>query len=80
MDHTFKDIKDAVFFVEKDGKPMKVAEVKDVEFNFNSKHSVEILPKTSFSFEFELPDKSEGINGHGVHSTTSMEYSFSPKK
>ncbi|MEC0036403.1 hypothetical protein P4L29_18370 [Bacillus cereus] len=52
MDHTLKDIKDAVFFVEKDGKSMKVAEVKDVEFNFNidSKHSVEIPPKTSFSF------------------------------
>ena len=44
MDHTLKDIKDAVFFVEKDGKPMKVAEVKDVEFNFNidSKHSVAV--------------------------------------
>lgn len=67
MDHTFKDIKDAVFFVEKDGKPMKVAEVKDVVFNFNidSKHSVETLPKTSFSFEFELPDKVKELMGMG---------------
>ncbi|WP_089607191.1 hypothetical protein [Bacillus cereus] len=67
MDHTLKDIKDAVFFVEKDGMPMKVVEVKDVEFNFNidSKHSVEIPPKTSFGFEFELPDKVKELTGMG---------------
>ncbi|AGE75983.1 hypothetical protein P9W99_26725 [Bacillus cereus] len=67
MDHTLTDIKDAIFFIEKDGKPMKVAEVKGVEFNFKfeSKHSVEIPQKTSFSFESELPDIVKELMGMG---------------
>ncbi|MGY1420840.1 MULTISPECIES: hypothetical protein [Bacillus cereus group] len=58
MDHTLTGIKDAIFFIEKDGKPMKVAEVKGVEFNFNveSKCSVEIPQETNVSCKFEITE------------------------
>ncbi|MGR5974377.1 hypothetical protein ACT7DE_00025 [Bacillus paranthracis] len=81
MDHTLKDTKNAIFFVEKDGKPVKIAAVKDVEFNFNieSKQSVEIPREISISCKFRNTGEREGINGHGIHPTASMEYSFSFK-
>lgn len=67
MDHILKDIKDAVFFVEKDGKPIKVAEVKDVEFNFNidSKHSVAVPQEVSASCKFEIPENVKELMGIG---------------
>ncbi|MGR6012249.1 PadR family transcriptional regulator [Bacillus paranthracis] len=67
MDHTLKDTKNAIFFVEKDGKPVKIAAVKDVEFNFNieSKQSVEIPREISISCKFEIPENVKELMGMG---------------
>ncbi|HFK1771738.1 TPA: hypothetical protein ACGXGV_004181 [Bacillus paranthracis] len=67
MDHTLKDTKNAIFFVEKDGKPVKIAAVKDVEFNFNieSKQSVEIPWEISISCKFEIPENVKELMGMG---------------
>lgn len=67
MYHTLKDTKYAIFFVEKDGKPVKVAAVKDVEFNFNieNKQSVEIPREISISCKFEIPENVKELMGMG---------------
>ncbi|MEC2708119.1 hypothetical protein P9Z39_20925 [Bacillus thuringiensis] len=78
MDHTLKDIKDAVFFVEKDGKPMKVAELKGVEFNFNidSERSVAVPQEVSVSCEFEIPENVEELMGMGFTSQQAWNIHF----
>ncbi|MDP1457916.1 hypothetical protein Q8G37_15830 [Bacillus wiedmannii] len=67
MNHTLKGIKDAMFFLEEDGKPMKVAEVKDVEFNFNidSEQSVAVPKEVNVSCKFEIPENVKELMGIG---------------